>query len=205
MDDKAKAEGKELYADAMSMIESGNYNTVEDLEKYLFGDSVAKAAEGTSPVLSSEFDSLSDMQKKNLLQRYQTIKDDPTSAESDLEYRQKKNKIETGAAVWLDDEAGFLGLYDADKEGDDIEVQIPGAENEDLNVRYKKSITDRAKYIVEQAFKNANGREIKEGEVFAYDGEIYIKNHNKLWTLEARGGGVDGDFAELYKHYYPDS
>ena len=202
LEDKEKAAQTERYNEIMTTVRNGEYNTVADLERYL-----GITADGTGAKSFGEgsiAEGLSDTQKANLLNLYRTIETDPVQAENESEFKQKQNKIATGDAKWLDDDAGFLGLSKASAEGDNIEVQIPGADNEDLNVQYKKSITGRDKAVVEQAFKSANGREIKEGEVFAYDGEIYIMSHNRLWTLEARGGGGGGDYAELYRHYYPD-
>ena len=204
LDDKAKAEQDANYNEIMSSVRNGEYNTVADLDKYLGittnenGDKVF----GESSIAAG----LSDTQQANLLNLYNTIAGDPEQKESDEAYETAKNTastgIKTGDAVYNHGNSGAFGWFAAKDAGDNIEIKLPGADNEHLNVEYGEKIEDQEKDRIIGKYTATKGSKPKDGTVFGYDGVIYVYKDGVLWTVVGRQNSFEGDYEELYKHYF---
>ena len=184
-EERAKAEQERAYNEIMTTVRNGEYNTVADLEKYL---GIVKG-EGSSVSFGDGSISagLSDIQRQNLLNLYQTIASDPDQQAADQEL--KEVQASSAKASFKDDDA-FLWFGRGNSAGNNFEVEI---DDEKYNVQYGDEVNDKAKLAkLKKAVENP-----ADGVVFEYDGSIYIYQGGKYREVKPRATN-DADYNDLY-------
>lgn len=181
-DQDAAAKQEAIYNEMMTMMRNGEYGTTAELEKYLFG-----AAGNTSFDGDDIGYTLTPEQQRNLLLEYNTIKNDPASAERDEALRPKTDKdklyVSTGFGIYDGDE-NDLGEVDdwitiTDENDNNIWVDTTGKVSDEFAQRIVKAYKDQK--------KNENAS-IKDGAVLYFDGEYYIYKDGSIYGVKNEDG-----------------
>ena len=181
LDDKAKAEQAERYNEIMSAVQNGEYNTAADLARYL-GINESKDGFGEGSIAAD----LSDFQKANLLNMYQTRASDPAQIEADKEYAQTHNEDGSEKKVVKTNHKGDVSGLMVYTEGNNFTVG-----------GYKVELGEPAGESVVPA---ASVEKLENGRVFAYNGSLFIKVGNKIYSVRDRDHGYSSeDYAAALK------
>lgn len=170
LEDKAKAEQAERYNEIMNAVRNGDYNTTADLEKYLgiTSDETGKKTFGDGSVGAG----LSDFQQANLLNLYNTIANDPAQIEADKEYAQTHNEDGSEKKVIKTNHKGDVSGLTVYTEGNNFTVG-----------GYKVEL---GKPVGESVVPAASVEKLENGRVFAYNGSLFIKVGNKIYSVRDR-------------------
>ncbi len=174
LDDKAKAEQAERYNEIMSAVQNGEYNTTADLERYL-GINESKDGFGEGSIAAD----LSDFQKANLLNMYQTRASDPEQIEADKEYSQTHNEDGSEKKVVKTNYKGAVSGLAVYTEGNNFTV---GGYEVELGEPVGESVVPAASVST-----------MASGTVFAYNGDLFIKVGSKVYTVRDRDHGYTSD------------
>lgn len=169
-DQDAAAKQEAIYNEMMTMMRNGEYGTTAELEKYLFG-----AAGNTSFDEDDIGYTLTPEQQRNLLLEYNTIKNDPASAERDEALRPKtdKDKLYVSALKVYDDDVDGIGesgdWISIKTDGDDIDVDTVGKAPSATRDRILNVMSDKDK---------------KDGTVLYFDGSYYVYVDGELYGIK---------------------
>lgn len=177
-----KAEQDGLYADVMGIIDGGEWNTTADLAKYLYGE------DGKSGATAG----LSEAQRSVIKQKYDRIAADPEQQAEDAAYGNKvlgstMSDLGFKKADGVRLKRGLTGedgdnFVVTDDEGNKYRVEV-GAEvdveslGEELSADFKKYISD--------------------GDVFAFKGNVFIRNGDKFYSIRGRNGRSSASINDL--------
>ncbi len=162
------------YADAMNLIESGRFNTTEELDRYING---YKDENGN--VIPGITDSVSEEQGALLNQQLDYYKGSSEQKEKEREL-DEYNRQST-LAVERNSHVGTSGYLDKLEAGNNFKIGS-----------YKVELGEIAEDGVLPSDKVAD---IEDGEVFAYDGVLYIKKAGNIYTVRGRGDKATDDYS----------
>lgn len=176
-DQKAAAEQESVYNTLKSAMQNGDYTTVADLERYLFG------AEGQADFDESDAGyGLTPVQKADLLNMYNTIKNDPKQQEADKEFNKTDaQRLFVSALKVSDDDVEGIEADDdwisIETDGEDIDVDTVGKAPVETRDRILRLMNEDQK---------TNGTVLYfDGSYYVYvEGELYgIKNEDDLGKI----------------------
>lgn len=176
-----KAEQDKLYDEIMTKIDSGEFNTTEELQKYLYGE------DGKSGITQG----LSEQQKQLVQGKFDFYAASP---------EQKKIEAEKASTKYHQkmDAAGI-------KVNGDVTVKDGLSNfNEGQNFRvnfFGETCTVQIGHLVKGSAKPAGSESVPNGQFFAHDGTVYYKNdQGDMYTIEGVGSDkFNGGFKKLKK------
>lgn len=184
-----KAEQDGLYADVMGIIDGGEWNTVEELAKYLYGE------DGKSGATAG----LSEAQRAVIAQKYGRIAADPEQKNAD-----EDGKIVQVEGAKLNGNGGFWFFGKKDySNGDNFSVEI-----DDTKYRIESAGEVSAENGATKILSKAKASGVEENQVFGYNGTLYILHQGKLYEIKARKSSYNGsdtdkrNYDSLYSKFY---
>ena len=177
--EQEKAEQDGLYNEIMTTIDSGSWNTTDELKAYLWGEPTQSP---TGPVYSNKQDSiyskLSPEQKAQVDQRLRMYENNPEQIAADKEYEERmapdRNKPITSDKV-----TGIGGVLGNTNEGNNFKIG-----------EYKVELGAEAD---EETVPADKVKDILDKKPFVYNGEIYIKVNGKVYTVRSRANAGNSD------------
>lgn len=171
--EQEKAEQDSVYNEIMTTIDSGSWNTVDELKAYLWGEPT-NGATGLvySDKPNSLYSKLTPEQQAQVDQRLRMYENNPEQIAAEKEFAAKKS-----TAITSDDVTGIGGYLNNTDEGNNFKI---GEYNVELGTEADESIVPAEKV-----------KDISDKRPFVYDNEIYIKLNGKVYKVRSRSGAKD--------------
>ena len=174
--EQEKAEQDGIYNEVMTTIDSGSWNTVDELKAYLWGDPTeTQVGLVYKDKENSIYAKLSPEQKAQVDQRLRMYENNPDQVAADQKYYDQKN-----LSVYTSNKEDVLGGHLSDtKEGNNFKI---GGYKVELGVEVEDGTVPSNKIAG-----------IDDKVPFAYGGNIYIKIDGVLYSVRGRGGKLNSD------------
>lgn len=169
-----KAEQDDIYNEIMTTIDSGSFNTTAELENYLYG-AVGEDGKRSGGVI----DGLNGMKRAQVEQRFNYYKANPDQVETDAEYNDAYN------------EDGSLKKTIVIKDGySDISGVANTFEGNNFKINdYKVELGDP---VGEGDLPSGQISSIRDGQIFGYNNNIYIKKSGTIYRVQGRKMNASG-------------
>ncbi len=165
---RTKTEQDEAYNEAMGLIESGKFNTADELGSYINGIK-SSVSEDQGKMLDQQLAYYQGSPEQKAAER------ENVKAVQELAAAEEADKIQ----VVRKDDVKLGGYLNNTKEGNNFKIN-----------GYKVQLGAEAD---ESELPSGKTTGIKDGEVFAYNGALYIKKGGSFYTVKPRGGKLDSD------------
>lgn len=166
--DQKKAEQDEVFDTAMGLIDSGKFNTADELGSYINGIK-SSVSEDQAQLLDQQLAYYNGSSEQKAAER------ENVKAAQELAAAEKADAIQ----VVRKDDVELGGYLNNTKEGNNFKIN-----------GYKVQLGAKAE---ESELPSSKASDIKDGEVFAYNGALYIKKGGSFYTVKPRGGKLDSD------------
>lgn len=169
-----EAEQDELYNEIVTKIDSGEFNTTDELKKYLYGE------DGKSGITQG----LTEQQKQLIDGKWNFYANNPERITADEEYNNQVSKDASGNPVVKTNlktsksEISVTKSPSKLEEGKNFEIA-----NAKVELGAEVDIGTLPKSI----------SQIQDKETFLYNDAIYIKLGGKIFSVQGRGGEYDTD------------
>lgn len=165
-----KAEQDDVYNETVAMIDNQNWNTVDDLQKYLYGED--RNDDGKGGVTEH----LSDAQRMQIAQKYSTWANDDTVKEREAAAAANAAKtIALGnGGLSFDKNIGAQGWGAGDN------IRLKDNNGTTYNVEIDGEVSDA------EMLTKVTAAGVKENAVFVYDGGYYIRYGGKIYRIRQR-------------------
>lgn len=168
-----KAEQDGIYNEVMTTIDSGSWNTVDELKAYLWGDPTeTQVGLVYKDKENSIYAKLSPEQQAQVDQRLRMYENNPEQIAAEKEFAAKKI-----TAITSDDVTGIDGYLNNTDEGNNFKI---GGYKVELGTEADESIVPAEKV-----------KDISDKQPFVFDNEIYIKLNGKVYKVRSRSGAKD--------------